>query len=305
MKNSLWWLFAFVVLPALCPAQTDSAYIAPLEHQLGIRLYTGQKLLMLTYDDDNGTERSYLPNSPTNLGIGISVYNTVISLDLAAGLRFRDKAKYGRTKSFDFQLHHYNRRFAADVYIQRYKGFYEEQDKTLRLHPDMRVDRYSIHGHYVFNHRRFSYKAVFAQTERQIRSAGSWLAGAECYYTKIRSPEPLTNEGYRRAKNYQIGINGGYAYALALGKYWNLGLAGTVGIAFGNKAFEESDADSFQVYPVVCPRLSVVYDHNKWALALSYAGSLLFLPTTDEGNVGIHAGQVKFALICRFGKTKN
>jgi len=166
----------------------------------------------------------------------------------------------------------------------------------------MRVDRYSIHGHYVLNHRRFSYKAVFAQTERQIKSAGSWLVGAEYYRTKIRSDEPLTNEGHRRSNNYQVGINGGYAYAWALGSHWNIGIAATAGIAFGNEAFEDSKSKSLTVYPIICPRFSTVYDRNGWALALSYAGSILFLPTNEKGYMNVHSGSAKFAFIKRFGQ---
>jgi len=265
-------------------------------------VYNGYKFLQLYYDDDNGTERSFMPNARMDIGVGIAVYNTIIGLDLGAGVRMQDKQKYGKTRSFDFQVHHYNRRFVVDLYVQRYQGFYEEQGKDIFLHPDLRVTRLSLHSHYVWNHRKFSYKAAFAQTERQIRSAGSWLSGAEYYKTRIRSDEPLTNEGHRRSNNFQIGINGGYAYTWALGKYWNLGVAGTMGVAFGNEAFEDSWKKSVAVYPVVCPRFSAVYDRRDWALAVSYAGSLLLLPTNEKGSMNIHSGNGKWVFIYRFGK---
>jgi hypothetical protein len=298
--GSLCWL----ATPSVGNAQIDTAYIRPLEYKTGIRLYTGQKLLHLDYDDDKGTERFFSPNSPVHFGIGLAIYNTVIGFDIGYGFRLQDKEKYGKTKAFDFQLHHYNRRFVVDVCIQRYKGFYEDSDEKISLHPEMQVNRYSIHGHYVLNHKRFSYKAAFAQTERQVRSAGSWLLGAEYYWTKIRSDEPLTNEGYSRSKNYQIGINGGYAYIWALGRYWNIGIATTAGIGFGNEAFEGDNSKSVSVYPILCPRFSTVYDRDSWALALTYAGNILFLPSGKEGNLNIHSGQVKFAFIKRFGKPR-
>ena len=295
-------LLLSLAVAALCRAQ-DTSYTESFPYKLGIRAYTGQKLLFLGYDDDNGTERDYMPNSPVNFGFGLSIYNTIIGFDLGYGFRFLDEEEYGKTKSFDFQLHHYSRRFAVDLYIQRYTGFYEEARKEITLHPGMRVRRYSVHGHYVFNHKRFSYKAAFTQTERQTRSAGSWLLGAEYSRTKINAEEALTNEGYKTSDNYQIGINGGYAYTWALGKYWNLGIAATVGLALGNEAFEESGkSGSVMAYPVVSPRMAAVYDRSRWALALTYVGSMLFLPTENEGHLNVHSGSVKLAFIVRFGK---
>ena len=294
-------LFCFL-FPFSGRAQVDTAYVRPLEYKTGIRLYTGEKLLHLIYDDNRGTERFFSPNSPLNFGLGLSIYNTVIGFDVGYGFRLKDKEKYGKTRSFDFQLHHYNRWFVLDVYIQQYTGFYEESGREVFLHPDMKVNRYSIHSHYVFNHRRFSYKAAYAQTERQVRSAGSWLLGAEYYRTRIRADEALTNEGYDRSDNFQVGVNGGYAYTWALGRSWNIGIASTAGIAFGNEPFEGDDSRSVSVYPVVCPRFSTVYDRNSWALAVTYAGSILFLPSGKEGKLNIHSGNVKFAFVKRFGK---
>lgn len=300
LRFSYTLLLFLLFSPFFCRAQADSCYIRPVEHKIGTRAYIGQNFMLLNYEQ-GGNEREFLPNSPVQLGLGFSIYNTIIGLDFGYGFHFQDKETYGETKAFDFQVHHYGRKFVVDLYVQQYKGFYEESGKDILLYPDMRINRYSAHGYYVFNHRQFSYKALFAQTERQVRSAGSWLLGTDICRIKIRAEELQTSRGGPHSYNYQIGLNGGYAYIWALGRYWNLGISSTAGLSLGRKAFKSSGS-GVSVYPTISPRFSCVYDRGEWALTTSFAGNALFMPIRKDESFNMLSGTFQFAFVKRWGK---
>lgn len=295
-------IFAILILaPLSSVGQPDSLYIVPAGYDVSVRAFVEYKYLLMEYNDGRKLEREFKPNAPMTLGVGFSLYNTVINLNVGYGVRLMDKDKYGKTRAFDLQVHNFQRKFVFDVYLQRYKGFYEETRGSITLHPDMKVRRYSIHGQYIFNHRKFSYKAAFEQNERQVMSAGSWLLGVEGYRTRISSEEPLTSEGGSRTSNYMGGVNGGYAYTWALGRHWNISGVLAIGLTLGNGAF---DKHSIMVYPVFSPRVSFGYDRGNWAAGVSYIGNMMLFTTEDKGELGIHAGRARFSVSRRFNRRK-
>lgn len=81
-------------------------------------------------------------------------------------------------------------------------------------------------AYYTFNHRRFSFPAVFNQSYIQRRSAGSWLAGLSYQGGSIRTNEDLMARNPNAPEVHinigHVGIGGGYGYNLVLGKKWLL-----------------------------------------------------------------------------------
>lgn len=83
-----------------------------------------------------------------------------------------------------------------------------------------------LDGYYIFNKRRFSYKAAYRQSVIQKRSAGSWLAGAMFYYSDFRfddvaNAQLILNMGdVGRIKQWEANVGAGYGYNFVPGKGW-------------------------------------------------------------------------------------
>lgn len=81
-------------------------------------------------------------------------------------------------------------------------------------------------GYYIFNKRRFSYKAAYRQSVIQKRSAGSWLAGAMFYYSDFRYDDLSNAEllvymnNVGRIKQWQANVGAGYGYNYVPAKGW-------------------------------------------------------------------------------------
>lgn len=81
-------------------------------------------------------------------------------------------------------------------------------------------------GYYIFNKRRFSYKAAYRQSVIQKRSAGSWLAGAMFYYSDFRYDNDVNADlivsmgDVGRIKQWQANVGAGYGYNFVPAKGW-------------------------------------------------------------------------------------
>jgi hypothetical protein len=209
----------FVYLPA-CFAQVDSTYIEPYNQKLAIKAYLSRNYIEIQQEG-----KDYKPNNPMSLGAGLSLKNTVLYLEYCWGLKFTTNPKFGKTSSLDFQLHNYGRKLLFDISYQNYKGFYHQSDKssdneneTIELYSDLKVRQIGAEVTYLFNGKRFSAKSAFAQSEKQLKSAGSFALGGGIYQNHISSGERLFATENFVANNLQFGITFGYAYSYVINK---------------------------------------------------------------------------------------
>lgn len=280
----------------------DSLYIEPFSQKFAVQAYTEKNLLILNDEYTESYNRTYSSNNPMNLGLGLTINNTIISVGYGYGFDFmRDKSK-GKTKSFDFQLHNFGQKYTFDIYIQKYKGFYMEEDKNrdqFILCPDLQIIRYGINTQYVFNNKKFSYKAAFNQSEKQLKSAGSFLVGIGAYYTIIESDSSLVINDKSRFKNFQFGISGGYAYNWVINKRYFISGSITTGINVGNESIDRIGKDKLEVYPIIVPRFATGYNTDKWSIGVSFHGNITFPALSDERNISIMSGNVQLKYIRR------
>lgn len=127
------------------------------------------------------------------------------------------------------------RRTGDDFHIHRVKGFGEE-GKEVEGHNynGIRLNVTGINLYYIFNHKRFSYPAAFAQSTVQRKSCGSWKAGLSVTrhlmkfdYNEL--PEQLgQNSTYPLSKSFKFNeinymdysLSAGYAYNWVFKKNW-------------------------------------------------------------------------------------
>ncbi|NDW18859.1 DUF4421 domain-containing protein [Dysgonomonas sp. 216] len=292
MRFLLIIIFSFVFGRNVC-AQIDSSYIGFFDDQVLLRAYTGRDFIFLMQGKE---EKDYMPNNPANIGFGFSWKNTILSFGYGYGFDFMKDKNLGKTKAFDFQLQNYGRKFTFDIYIQQYEGFYHDKKddgKDVELYPDLRIEAYGAQVQYLFNGRKFSYKAAFNQNQKQLKSAGSFLLGLAVSQTKIRTDSSLVLSNKKILRNFQIGVNGGYAYTWALGRHWFINASLSVGIHFGSEQLSTFGKSKLEVYPAIFPRVSAGYNREKWSLGLSYVSRQIFPEFTEEEQTVLNSGSFR------------
>lgn len=253
--------------------------------------------------ETNGDTKKFMPNTPMSLGFGISIKNTIIDLSYGQGLSFLKDGDKGKTKALDFQVHNYGRKFIIDLFIQKYHGFYSTDDvgKNLQLHPDLKIQQYGAFGQYVFNNKKFSYKAAFVQNERQLKSAGSFLLGGGVYFSKIGSDSSFVHQSKNSLRNFQFGVSGGYAYTWAISQRWFTSGSVTIGANVGTERINDFGKQKIEVYPTFFPRIALGYNKERWSLGLSYINNAIFssFSDTNESNIGLSSGNFQIGGIWR------
>ncbi|QGK77114.1 DUF4421 family protein [Flavobacterium sp. SLB02] len=294
--------FLFFILPYFCQAQIDTTYIKPFYNKVSLRTYLSMRFISMEKETD-GEIKNFMPNTPMSLGFGVSIKNTIIDLSYGHSLSFLKDDEKGKTKALDFQIHHYGKKFIIDLFIQKYHGFYtsDQSDKNIQLYPDLNIQQYGTFGQYVFNNKKFSYKAAFNQNERQLKSAGSFLLGGGAYFTKIGSDSSFVHKSQNSLRNFQFGVSGGYAYTWAINKRWFTSGSATMGVNFGTERINDFGKRKIEIYPTFFPRISVGYNKENWSLGLSYINNLIFssFSGNDTNNIALSSGNLQIGYIWR------
>lgn len=239
----------------------DTAYIGQYPQKMMVKAFISRSGIEIDHN-----EKGYSPNNPTRFGIGFSLRNTVINLSSSFGI-FPVEKDLGKTKSVDFQIHNYGRKFLTDLFYQKYKGFYNDDD-TVILYPETSAQLIGGELTYVFNHRRFSTKAALEQTEKQLQSAGSFLIGGGAYHYKLRLEEAL-GASKNNVNNFQLGVSAGYGYSWVISEHWLLSGMATVGINAGNEVDVLEDG-KIKLYPTAFARGGAGYHKNDWGIGMSF-----------------------------------
>ncbi len=225
---------------------TAQRYVSIYPIKITPHVYLSDRSLGLTFKRNSSAASKrieYAPNQTLSIGIGASFGKLGLELGFKLPASDRQLKKYGRTRSLDLRLNSYGDKFGVDGYLQSYRGFYVRRgyerrtpDESVRPQfPQLRAFHLGGNFYYVFNYRRFSYRAVFTQTERQLRSAGSWLAMGSVSYLALRNQRSLIPEAVegqfgagtdlRRARLYSLAVMPGYGYTFIYDKIYLSGTA--------------------------------------------------------------------------------
>lgn len=157
--------------------------------------------------------------------------NTYISLevdycDLAVSLSLNPAKLKGKYNDYEFNFEYHGNMISLDLDYQRATSLSGDIEFGNVHHLDedaLNMKNFTLTAYFVFNHRRFSFPAAFYQNYRQLRSAGSWLAGLNfqsgCIKTtnELKERSPQAPEVHIDAAH--VGIGGGYGYNLVAGKH--------------------------------------------------------------------------------------
>lgn len=113
----------------------------------------------------------------------------------------------------------------ASISIQGAETSYHESGRE-DLEDPIHVRSFFLDGYYMFNGKRFSYAAAYDQSLIQRRSAGSLMAGAMYFHSRVSFDDPTNwpmmvfTRGVGKIKFTQASIGLGYAYNWVPARGW-------------------------------------------------------------------------------------
>jgi hypothetical protein len=233
---------------------------------------------------------SYHANTTLNIGVGLTY--RFVSLSISKGLNFlRSDKEKGNTNSFDLQTHVYAKKWTIDALAEFYKGYYlnppglaAPDGQRYYKRPDMGTQTVGISANRVLNDKRFSYGAGLAQNASQEKSAGSFLLGAEAFYTAINGDSALVpykadsvynKENIHKIHLFEMGPGIGYAYTLVLKKHYFLLGSFNENLNFRISREIGNGVNSYKINfsPATILRLGAGYNSHKSGLSVSWFDS--------------------------------
>ena len=207
----------------------------------------------------------------------------------------------GKTTEFNLSL--YSSMLGADlIYIRNTGDFTIKRvdgfgDTDMRYKGFNGLNTYTacINAYYVFNHKRFSYPAAFAQSTVQRKSCGSWILGIRYDKQKITFdhtllPEKLINPAlggtevvdqlkFNKINYRNYSVSGGYAYNWVFAKncLFSASLVPSVGYkqAKGEKiSGEEFWLNIKNLNIDFITRAGLVWNNSRWFAGASFVNHL-------------------------------
>jgi hypothetical protein len=239
-KLLLFFIFAFVIhagsysqfYKAWKSKSCDSNYFCTYPKVVGLYLTITDPYLKFVFKDvQSGRHLDFSPSQRYNLGIGM--FYKFLNLSIGTGISFfkSNQVRLGETKYTDIQMHYIPRRFANDIYYQKYHGFYVKNSldfpdyhssTAYHLRPDISAELIMLSSNYLFNYRKFSFKNSFDFNETQLKSAGSLLAGAFFSRFKVTGDSSVVTSPFtsyfsldgtiQTSVEHVFGVNIGYVY---------------------------------------------------------------------------------------------
>lgn len=153
--------------------------------------------------EDEGVR--YSPNEAVDLSILLMIKNFGMQYCGRLNSTAKDEDTYGRTDYMDVHAFGYLYNVAIDIVFQKYKGFYMDDPGShlgswnsgdpYPQRRDLQVTTMGLNYYYIFSPGDFSFRAAFNQTQRQRRSAGSFIFLISPFSYKVESDSSLIPAG--------------------------------------------------------------------------------------------------------------
>jgi hypothetical protein len=236
-RTAIACLALVTVLPPLFAQDSDN--IEYFGDMVNVRFFTGSTSLQADITTSKTPKEgiSYSPNPGAGGYYGVGIYWNGLGISFVDDIPDlqSDENLYGKSEFENFTMFYYARQWSFDLFYQRFQGFYisnpekfgmrEGDPETIR--PDLTLTSLGINAYYQFSG-DYSLIAAFNQTERQLRSGGSFLLMATVMRFTVESDGPLVPSayddgeyaGFRGGWFYSLGLCPGYAYTVVFENFY-------------------------------------------------------------------------------------
>ena len=216
----------------------DTSFIKTFPKALTVKPYLDYKINQFRLDDDiTNSQLNYFTYQAPNIGFG-AAYKWMSFLAGIAPLYSLDKERKGITKQMDIQWNIYLKALSTDLRYQQYEGYFLNNSEDLLnfnedssghyKRPDLSTTSVGLNLRYTFNSNKFSQKAVYSQTERQLKNSGAFSIGVRWNMLMVEAdssfiPSMITPKfddfEIELMEIYDQGVGFGYSYSFVKG-YW-------------------------------------------------------------------------------------
>ena len=206
------------------------------------------------YDDEGHHQTLYFhPHSQVTIGpyVGYSLLFFGWTVDIGSRLTTNNSNIYLSLYAPMFGIDYYYENDINGYNISRLSGFSDDvRERSVGLEfPGLSTNMKYLHLYYIFNHRRFSYRAAYSQSTVQRRSRGAFILGytysrqqTNFDYNLLPAPfyddngELIINEALKvkRARYTNHSISLGYTYNWVFARNWlfNISTSPAIGYNF-------------------------------------------------------------------------
>lgn len=243
--------FFLMALPLISNAQLkdtlkqviENGYIERMDNYVGVKISLSNATETFNVITPTGPNIELYPNTATYARFGFN-YRFI-----SGGFRIApsflpgngDEETKGKTKEFALGMELIFRHFFQSIGYSGVRGYYlnntkdyypswKEGDPYVKF-PDLKYTGFEGSSGYSFNP-RLSLRALSSQTDRQLKSAGSFIILSKYrYYIMNDKSEASPKHTTQRADNLEINIGIGYNYVFVIRKYFyaSLGLTPYIG----------------------------------------------------------------------------
>ena len=302
----------------------DTAFIQSYYDKLIAGVYIPHKFVKFGINSvAEGALLEYEPNGRSAIGLEGSYKWLSIGFSVKLPLADKSISQYGQTESFDLQFHLNLRKLIIDCYFQIYNGFYisnmddyydswnyeNQYPKT-----DLTIFNIGVLANYVYNNKKFSYKAALNLTDRQKKNAGSLIMGSYFFINGMSADSTIIPSfatqyfqemiGLKSLGTLNLGLSCGYAYTFVIRDrfYVNLGIIPGFGLYGINALDNNANPIDFDVNSaiIVQSRISIIYQKDRFYAAMTGVyGTQTSLGKSDY-TVAFGHGNTKISLGYRF-----
>ena len=268
-RTLIYTFFIFLLLEVQTSfAQTDAGnrdsifheYIENYKDLLTCKMSLGSK--EDGFDLENTSGYKIRSNNKTKLNAGINYRWLAFSLTFAPNLFNEnvDNSLKGETKSFGFGFSSNFHHIIQKINYSRVKGYYLDNtnafDPTWKagdpyIHlPGLIFRSFSGQTAYKFND-NFSFNAINSQTERQVKSAGTFLPSVSYEHFVVKNPTSLPGQtSSQKSKTLQVVFSPGYYYTFVTPThlYASAGVSPGIGFSRTKLLKRESSGDAGTIY---------------------------------------------------------
>lgn len=252
-------------------------------------------------NDNRSDKVDFIPNNSYSIGIGAYLFDLAAELTFAIPVDEKSHSIYGESDALDLQLNALSRSWGADIYYQKYKGFYADdpsidylRDQSYPQRRDIETRNFGLTGFYIFNESRFSFQSAFNFAERQLHSAGSFLMSGAINSFKLTADSAVLAMSYRNEfgegsdfedlRYVTFSIMPGYAYNVI---YRNFFINAALMIGPGHnwinyKSQNQAAKNDITFNSLVALRIGVGYNGKRFFAGLNFISQSR---NVDFGNV--------------------
>lgn len=184
----------------------NEEYIQPIDSKMIIGGQIGTFQVVNTFQIESpATELGFESNVQPTIG-GYFKYKKLPGVKIAFPIGSEPDGNETTTKGFNLGLH-FNpaQNVVADLYYSRLSRFNFVPNATDRNSSipfnDVKTTNIALNAYYILNSDKFSYKNAFCVGQKQIKNAGSWMAGIGLNSTGLEKTQSITKDSLETFPN--------------------------------------------------------------------------------------------------------